>query len=126
MEILALTSDEQVINFLSSMNIQCNISLTVCSSLEDEIEGLSKIYSANPGVLILDDDFIKPNSLRYIQSLKKTKKKIKIIFLTSDNSVEFGRQIIGNEIAFYAIKPLEDDSIKEYIKSVSKQIESFN
>ncbi len=83
---------------------------------------VSKILSLNPSLLVVDDDLTCPESIEIIKSIKKINKEISIVFITSNNSVEFGRKVSPLGIQYYAIKPISIADLAESINSILKLI----
>jgi len=93
----------------------------------DSLEVFSFIQSKHTGLVILDEDFICEDSGRIIELLKKMNPDLKIIFLTSDSSLELGRAISPLGIHFYGIKPLLAGVLREAITCLPKNNKSqFN
>ena len=86
----------------------------------DPFEIITKTINYNPSLLVLDDDFAAPNSVEIIKSIKDINKKIAIIFVTSNDSIELGREVSPLGIQFYAIKPLTNNELVDSIKSIIK------
>ena len=84
------------------------------------IDIVGYVYEKNPFVIIVDDDYVKPNAAVMISTIKKMNENIKVIFITSDSSVELGKQISPLGIAYYAIKPLNKNEFDELLNSISK------
>lgn len=84
------------------------------------LELVSEIISINPSVLVIDDDLTQPDSIEIIKSIKKINKDIATVFITSNSSVEFGRNVSPLGIQFYAIKPIEESDLAESINSIQK------
>lgn len=87
----------------------------------DPLDVISFVYSHSPALLFLDDDVLKPNSAKILKSIKQISKKIAIIFITSDNSINLGREITPIGVYFYGIKPISKDEILDLIKSVKEK-----
>lgn len=81
---------------------------------------LSFFLSAQPSVIIVDDDFMAPNSVTLIESIRNVNQKAKIIFTTSDSSLELGKKISQLGIYFYNIKPIVESEFKELLDSIIK------
>ena len=95
------------------------------SNSTDPLDIASEIFSINPSLLILDDDFTLPNSAKLLESLKKVNSKLQIIFITSDTGLELGRKINKIGVKYYLIKPIEKSSLIEFIKSVKTENEQY-
>ena len=91
----------------------------------DPLDIASEIFSINPSLLIIDDDFTAPNSAKILESLKKVNSKLQIIFITSDTGLELGRKINKIGVKYYLIKPIEKESLNQFIKSVKTENEQY-
>ena len=95
--------------------------LTIFNSTSEPLEVMSQVCSNNPTILILDDDFLNPNSNRLLSSIKNANPKLSVIFITSNTSLELGREINKIGVKSYLIKPISENNLNEYIKSVITQ-----
>lgn len=93
-------------------------SVTIYEADSDPVKVLSNILSIQPSVLIIDDDYMSPNSVSVLESIKKVNDKIKIIFVTSDSGIELGKAVSQLGIFFYAIKPVEEDEFRTLFNSI--------
>jgi response regulator of citrate/malate metabolism len=84
------------------------------------LEVASNCFSQKPSVLIVDDDFLTPNTVQVLESIRKVNVSMKIIFVTSDASIELGKKISPLGIFYYAIKPIEECDFTELLESVLK------
>ena len=88
---------------------------------QDPLDVMSGICSHNPSLVIIDDDFLKPHSAHVLRSVRKINSKVKFIFVTSDESVELGREISPLGIHYYGHKPLEKRELHDSIQSILNQ-----
>lgn len=95
------------------------------SNSTDSLDIASEIFSINPSLLIIDDDFTAPNSSKLLESVKKVNSKFQIIFITSDTGLELGRKINKIGVKYYLIKPIEKESLNEFIKSIKTENEQY-
>ena len=126
MQILAITKDVFLLSSLCCQSITELGELKLYEGSYDPLEIISTVYSISPALLILDDDLLKPNSAKILKSIKQFSQNVVIIFLTSDNSVDLGREISPIGVYFYGIKPISKNEILELIKSVSSKTNSKN
>ena len=71
-----------------------------------------------PGLLILDDDSLEPNTVDVLRSIKKLCKNTSIVFFTSNDSVELGRQISPLGLLYYGIKPIVKKDFIDVLKAI--------
>ncbi len=125
MQILLITEDSLLLSSISDLNITELGEIKLHERSYDPLEVISSVHSISPTLLILDDDILKPNSAKILKSIKQISKNVEIIFLTSDNSVDLGREISPIGVYFYGIKPISKDEILNLIKSVSTKNKSI-
>lgn len=121
MKILLITEDSNLIASLEN-NLASELEMEVLTCNTNYLELVSKIFTNNFSIAIVDDDCFKANSLEILKSIRILKKNVKIIFLTSDNSIEKGRNISPLGILYYGIKPVSPQEILEVLISTQKII----
>lgn len=124
-KMLFISKDNQLTKTLNSTAINMQCEFKSYSNSLDPLDIASEIFSTNPSLLIMDDDYTAPNSVKIVESLKKVNSKLQIIFITSDTSLDLGRQINKIGVKYYLIKPIEEESLKQFIKSVKTENEQF-
>ncbi|KAA3613149.1 MAG: response regulator [Calditrichaeota bacterium] len=126
MKIMLISRDKELFNSLLKLQKEISLPVELFSGAEDPLDILSEICSENASLVILDDDFIKPGSAVLLKAIRKVKESLDIIFLTSNDSIELGKEITSLSVQFYAIKPISSkelmQSINSIIKYKSKQI----
>lgn len=120
MRIFVVTDDDEILSIMNEMDAERDHQLTFHNRSHDPLDISSSVCSNNPGVLILDDDYTKPNSARILTSIQKVMKNCDNIFITSNPSIDLGRDISQLGIHFYAIKPVAKDELKDSLKSLTK------
>lgn len=120
MKILLITEDSNLISTFSKDAIPSEIQIEIFSCRINLLEIVSNIYSNNFSVTIIDDDCVGKNSLQLLKSIRTMKKEMKIIFLTSDNSIEKGREISPLGILYYGIKPVSQQELLQVLDSSKK------
>ncbi len=124
-KMLVISSDDEMVNSLNGFSKEVDCECVVYNNSNDPLDIVSEVMSKNPTILLLDDDFIAPNSVKVLESFKKLNPKLPIIFITSDLSIELGRTISNIGVIFYLIKPIDKENLKEFIKSVKNQNQKF-
>lgn len=120
MKIFTLSTDAEIIQLVNSFASDYQHHSIIYNKSQVPIDIVGYVYDKNPFVIIVDDDYVKPNAAVMISTIKKMKEDIKIIFITSDSSVELGKKISPLGIAYYAIKPLDKYEFDELLNSISK------
>ena len=126
MQILAITQDKSLSQIFSEDSISSTAEFKIFDRTTDPLEVISMVHSISPNMLILDDDMLKPNSFRILKSIKQIRENEVIVFLTSDNGLDLGREISPLGVFYYGIKPITKEEISDLIKSVSTKNKSTN
>ena len=121
---LLISIDETLKLFMEKNSSATNFQFVSFSSSNDPLDIMSNVCSTNASLLILDDDFVMPNSERLLTSIKKVNPKLSIIFITSDTSIELGRTINSIGVKYYLMKPISDEDLQEYANSLIEELES--
>ena len=117
---LFITVDAKIIEMGHSFSRTHSKHIAIYNSNKNPLDIVNFIYESKPSVLLIDDDFINPNSATLIGTLNKVRENLKIIFLTSDSSIELGKKISQLVIQYYAIKPLDEAEFEELLVSILK------
>ena len=120
MRILLISNDSELQSIVKKFDAGSDISLLLYNTNSNPLEVVSNCLSCKPSVLIVDDDLLTPNTLQVLESIRKVNNSMKIIFVTSDASIELGKKISPLGVFFYAIKPIEESDFSELLVSVLK------
>ncbi len=120
-KVLIISNDLKLNSAVEKLASEFQCGYDIFNKSKDTLDIFSEILSSNSTLIILDDDFIAPISAKLLESIKKVKPKLSIIFITSDASLELGRAISNIGVTFYLIKPVSEKNLKEFIKSVKTQ-----
>ncbi len=126
MQILVVTQDKSLSQIFSEDSISTTAEFKIFDRTTDPLEVISMVHSISPNMLILDDDMLKPNSFRILKSIKQIRENEVVVFLTSDNGLDLGREISPLGVYYYGIKPISKEDILDLIKSVSTKNKSIN
>ncbi len=118
MKLLLLTNDLEIKKIFESEDLSSN--QLMFFENQNPLEILSFACNERPSLLILDDDFVTPNSAQIIKSIKNLCKNIAVIFITSDTGLDLGRQVSQLGIQYYTIKPISSDEIIDSVNSIIK------
>lgn len=121
MKIFTLSVDQELIKLVDNYCKENQQQSILYNKSRRPIDIVGFVYEQNPFVIIIDDDYVKPDAAVMISTIKKIKENIKIIFVTSDSSVQLGKEISPLGIAYYAIKPLDKIEFDELLNSISKK-----
>ena len=120
MRILCISEDQQLLEMVHSELKSNENEIFDHESKADPLEVMSHVCSMSPRVVIIDDDMLKPNSAKILSSIKKVNPGLKIIFFTSDSSLELGREISPLGVLYYGLKPISELEIKSLVESINK------
>jgi len=120
MKIFTLSTDKEIIRLVDSFASKNQHQSITYNKSKIPIDIVGYVYEKNPFVIIIDDDYVKPNAAVMISTIKKMKENMHIIFVTSDTSVELGKRISPLGITYYTIKPIDKDEFDELLNSILK------
>ena len=120
MNIQIISNDTQVIDSLIKGENKISFPIITYKGSANSLDIIDFIFSGNPLLLVLDDDFTKPNTVKILKSIRNIKDTLKVVFLTSDNSLTLGKEISGLAIQYYGIKPLAHDELFLTINALLK------
>ena len=120
MRILLISNDDTLQSTVKKFDLSSDTSLLLYDQNPDPLEAASYCFTQKPSVIIVDDDFLSPNTVQVLESIRKVDNNVKIIFVTSDASIELGKKISPLGIFYYAIKPIEECDFTELLESVLK------
>jgi len=120
MKTMLVSKDPELIRIITSSDVFSKEKYIMISESMNPLDIMSTVCSKNPTLLIIDDDFLKPDSAHILKSIKKVKQNIYIIFITSDSSFDLGKEVSQLGIQYYAIKPLDKNELIESVNSISQ------
>lgn len=118
---LIISTDNQIYESLENFSKEFGCDFSIYNHSNDPLDIISEVLSKNSNIVILDDDFIAPNSTRLLENIRKVNPKLSVIFITSDLSIELGRAINSIGVKYYLIKPIDSMNLREFINSVRTQ-----
>jgi len=125
MQILVISKDSFLFNSLSDLNGSASYNIILYENSKEPLEVISSVHAISPQLLILDDDMLKPNSAKIIRSIKQISKNVTIIFLTTNDCLDLGRDVSPSGIYYYGIKPLTKNEILDLINSAISKNKSI-
>ena len=120
MRIVTVSGDNSLIELIDKPEVKGQNQLIIYNKSKDLLDVVSFIHTNHPSVLIIDDDFLKPDSAHLLKNIKKLNPDLAIIFITSDPSIELGKKVSQVGIFFYGLKPLSKNELEESIRSITK------
>jgi DNA-binding NarL/FixJ family response regulator len=119
MRTIIVTKDNALLSQIKTVSAISEDKLQVFNAEDGtSLDIMSAVCSTNPGLLIIDDDWTGPETGHLLRSIRKVNKKVKIIFITSDDSLEKGRSIMPLDIHYYGMKPLNENELHDALQSV--------
>ncbi len=92
--------------------------IEIYNESKDPLDVMSTVCDMNPSLLIVDDDFLAPETVHFLESIRKVKPGIDIIFCTSNTSIDLGKAVSQLGIQYYAIKPLNEGELQDSFQAV--------
>jgi len=123
MLIQSITNCKEFKDTLTTVSRKIDHEFEFLNDLSRPFELLADISKRKPSILILDDDYSKPETPEFLTAIRKVHNNIKIIFCTSNDRTEFGRTIISIGTDIYLMKPVDEEDITQTLNSVSNYIE---
>jgi DNA-binding NarL/FixJ family response regulator len=120
MNMIIASQDKQVLQMIGHIGTEMELGVQVWNRSNDPLDLMTQVCTLKPSVLILDDDFFKPQSAHTLESIKKVNQYTDVIFITTDASIELGRAISQLGIHYYGIKPLDEQDLKDAVKSLKE------
>lgn len=115
---LLITNDNSVIEIFNDANQNSLHETVVISDSSEPLYVMSAVFRVKPTIVLIDDDFLKPNSAHILKSIKEFLDNIYVIFITSDSSLTLGREVSQIGIQYYAIKPVVTTDLKDAVHSI--------
>ena len=126
MRIVTITNDTNLIKLIDQPEVKGQNQLIVYNKTNDLLDVVSFIHTNHPSILIIDDDFLKPDSAHLLENVKKLNPDLAIVFITSDSSIDLGKQVSQVGIHFYGLKPLTENELEDSIRSITKHKTTIN
>lgn len=118
MKTLLISNDSELKLLVEGMEGNEKFSFQILENTANPIEIISTVCTEKPGLLILDDDSLEPNTVDVLRSIKKLCKNTAIVFFTSNDSVELGRQISPLGLLYYGIKPIVKKDFIDVLQAI--------
>jgi DNA-binding response OmpR family regulator len=126
MKIMLISKDSELHKDLIKFREEVLLPIELFCGASEPLDIMSAVCTQNPALIVLDDDFIQPRSAHLLQSIRKVQKSLDIIFLTSNNSIELGKEITSLAVQYYAIKPISGKELMASINSILKHRSTHN
>lgn len=118
--LIVISDDRNIRETLATLHKESDWQIRFLSEGQDSWGLLKAVSDESCDLMVVDDDLIRPESDKFIRSIKKINDYAGIIFLTSDASVELGQKISQLGVQFYCIKPVVKKDLMQSIESISR------
>ncbi len=118
MKTILFSKDIELVEFMNS-NFHNNSEIIIYQSIDNPIDAFAFTILEKPALLIIDDDLTKPNTVSLLKNIKNLGKRNYIILITSNESLDFGREVSSLGILHYSIKPCNYVILNEFISSIT-------
>ena len=118
MRTILISNDAKLLDIIKKSDLELHKHIEIYNASRDPLDVMSKVCESNPSILIVDDDFLKPQTAHILKSIRKVHKNIGIIFCTSDTSIDLGKEVSQLGIQYYAMKPLDVGELQESLNAV--------
>ncbi len=120
MKIVTISSDTSLIKLIDKPEVKAQNQLIIYNKGNDLLDVVSFIHTNHPSILIVDDDFLKPDTAHLLKNVKQLNPDLAVVFITSDPGIELGKQVSQVGIHFYGLKPLSENELEDSIRSITK------
>jgi response regulator of citrate/malate metabolism len=118
MRSILVSNDNELLSRIEKSDLNADEQIRIYNESKDPLDVMSTVCEFNPSLLIIDDDFLAPETVHILKSIRKVNRHIDIIFCTSNSSIDLGKQISQLGIQYYAIKPLDEGELQDSLKAV--------
>lgn len=120
MRVITISNDKAVLTELEELKKNSAFQLDYYTGSKNNLEVFSFLCSRPRELVIIDNDFLKKDTVKVIKFLKQLNNHLNIIFITSDNSIALGKEVCPLGVLLYLIKPFRCGTLKEALLSFNK------
>jgi response regulator of citrate/malate metabolism len=118
MRTVVISNDADLLARVDLIKVDLKDQITIINESRDPLDVMSGVFELNPSLIIIDDDFMAPETVHLLKSIRKVNRGVDIIFCTSNTSIDLGKEITQLGIQYYAIKPLKEGELHDSFKAV--------
>lgn len=118
MRTILISNDAELLSVIEKSGLSLKEHIKIYNESKDPLDVMSTVCDTNPSLLIVDDDFLIPKTVHFLESIRKVKPGIDIIFCTSNTGIDLGKAVSQLGIQYYAIKPLNEGELQDSFKAV--------
>lgn len=96
----------------------------VVGKAQDAIEGLEKVKSSYPDVIITDIRMPEIDGLQFISKVKEINNNIKFIVVSGYQDFEYARSALRLGVEDYILKPINNNQLIEIFQKLEKQLQA--
>ena len=85
-------------------------------AVERGSDALLAVAEENIGLVILDISIQEPSGAKTVEIIRKMRPRLPVIVLSSDHSVEAGRQILQHGVFYYLLRPLDLEELDQIVR----------
>jgi DNA-binding NarL/FixJ family response regulator len=120
MRTILISNDSDLLSMIESSGLEIKEKIKIYNESKDPLDVMSTVCESNPALLIVDDDFLAPETVHILKSIRKVNRQIEIIFFTSNSGIDLGKEVSPLGIQYYAIKPLGEGELQDAIVAILK------
>ncbi len=114
-----IVDDEEIVRQGLKMILDWNaLGFEICGEAADGISAFKGIMSMRPDLILVDIHMPKLHGLDLANKLRSSGYKGRIIVLSGYSEFKYAQEAIMYGVDFYMTKPIEEDDLKEAVKSV--------
>ncbi len=118
MRTILISDDPALLEMVSQSDWSSDGQIDIYNESKNPLDVMSTVCASNPSLLIIDDDFLKPDTVHILKSIRKVNKNIGIIFCTSNTSIDLGKEVSQLGIQYYTTKPLDVGELRDSLNAV--------
>lgn len=115
-KIMVVDDEPHVVEYVTEM--LRNINFEVVASANDGVTALAKLREFNPDMAVLDITMPGMTGDELVTELKKTKPEIKIVMLTSRNTIDMVKLCKDKGVDGYILKSEEGSTVSRKIQEI--------
>ena len=118
MRTILISDDPALLEMINQSDWGSDDQIDIYNESKNPLDVMSTVCESNPSLLIIDDDFLKPETVHILKSIRKVNKNIGFIFCTSNTSIDLGKEVSQLGIQYYTMKPLDVGELRESLNAV--------
>lgn len=83
-----------------------------------DIDLLTKIIEEDYDIIFYDLEISNTDGVKIVKILRRIRPKNPLVVISNDSSIELGGKILQENVAYYALKPINPDAIGQALFAV--------